>query len=193
LPELVNCCITGAEEVQKIYAIPSTQADRLAKAPPDVLMQIEELELPPTTAIQLNTAPASKPPSWQALEDLSKGQKATAVLLLLLLESEAPLVVDQPEDDLDNRFITEGVVPRIREGKRRRQFLFSTHNANIPVLGDAELILGLTAAGEADEGQARIASEYIGSIDTPSVRKLVEEILEGGEAAFKRRRLKYGF
>ena len=193
LPELVNCCITGAEEVQKIYAIPSTQADRLAKAPPDVLMQIEELELPPTTAIQLNTAPASKPPSWQALEDLSKGQKATAVLLLLLLESEAPLIVDQPEDDLDNRFITEGVVPRMREEKRRRQFLFSTHNANIPVLGDAELILGLTAAGEADEGQARIASEYIGSIDTPSVRKLVEEILEGGEAAFKRRRLKYGF
>lgn len=193
LPELVNCCITGAEEVQKIYAIPSTQAERLAKAPPDVLMQIEELELPPTTAIQLNTAPAGKPPSWQALEDLSKGQKATAVLLLLLLESEAPLIVDQPEDDLDNRFITEGVVPRMREEKRRRQFLFSTHNANIPVLGDAELILGLTAAGEADEGQARIAPEYIGSIDTPSVRKLVEEILEGGEAAFKRRRLKYGF
>ena len=193
LPELVNWCMTGAEEVQKIYAIPSTQAERLAKAPPDVLMQIEELELPPTTAIQLNTAPAGKPPSWQALEDLSKGQKATAVLLLLLLESEAPLIVDQPEDDLDNRFITEGVVPRMREGKRRRQFLFSTHNANIPVLGDAELILGLTAAGEADEGQARIAPEYIGSIDTPSVRKLVEEILEGGEAAFKRRRLKYGF
>ena len=193
LPEFVNCCITGAEEIQKIYVIPATQAERLAKAPPDVLMQIEELELPPTTAIQLNTAPAGKPPSWQALEDLSKGQKATAVLLLLLLESEDPLIVDQPEDDLDNRFITEGVVPRMREGKRRRQFLFSTHNANIPVLGDAELILGLTAAGEADEGQARIAPEYIGSIDTPSVRKLVEEILEGGEAAFKRRRLKYGF
>ena len=193
LPEFVHCCITGAEAVQKIYAIPATQAERLAKAPPDVLMQIEELELPPTTAIQLNTAPAGQPPSWQALEDLSKGQKATAVLLLLLLESEAPLIVDQPEDDLDNRFITEGVVPRMREGKRRRQFLFSTHNANIPVLGDAELILGLTAAGEADEGQARIAPEYIGSIDTPSVRKLVEEILEGGEAAFKRRRLKYGF
>ena len=193
LPEFVNCCITGTEEVQKIYAIPSTQADRLAKAPPDVLMQIEELELPPTTAIQLNTAPAGKPPSWQALEKLSKGQKATAVLLLLLLESDAPLIVDQPEDDLDNRFITEGVVPRMREGKRRRQFLFSTHNANIPVLGDAELILGLIAEGEADEGQARIAPEYIGSIDTPSVRKLVEEILEGGEVAFKRRRLKYGF
>ena len=75
----------------------------LAKAEPEVLMRVEELDLPPTTAIRLNTAPAGEPPAWQALEDLSTGQKATAVLLLLLLESEAPLIVDQPEDDLDNR------------------------------------------------------------------------------------------
>ena len=65
---------------------------------------------------------------------LRNGTKATAVLLLLL-ESDAPLVVDQPEDDLDNRFITEGVVPRMRAEKQRRQFVFSTHNANIPVPG----------------------------------------------------------
>jgi hypothetical protein len=48
------------------------------------------------------------------------------VLLLLLLESDAPLVVDQPEDDLDNRFITEGIVPKMRQEKRRRQFIFAT-------------------------------------------------------------------
>ena len=101
-------------------------------------MRIEELELSPTTVIQLNTATTGDPPDWQALEDLSTGQKATALLLLLLLESDAPLIVDQPEDDLDNRFITDGVVPRMRQEKRRRQFIFSTHNANIPVLGDAE-------------------------------------------------------
>ena len=47
--------------------------------------------------------------------------------------------------------------------KRRRQFIFSTHNANIPVLGDAELILGLTASGEADDGKPRIAPEHVGS------------------------------
>lgn len=69
-------------------------------------------------------------------------EKATAVLLLLLLESDAPLVVDQPEDDLDNRFITERVVPKMGQEKRRRQFS-SPHNANIPVLGDAELIAAL--------------------------------------------------
>jgi hypothetical protein len=60
--------------------------------------------------------------------------------------------VDQPEDDLDNRFITEGVVPIMRQEKRRRQFVLSTHYANIPVLGDAELILGLAASGESKEG-----------------------------------------
>ena len=106
-------------------------------------MLVEELDLPPTTKIELNVAAEGQTPVWQALEELSTGQKATAVLLLLLLESEAPLVVDQPEDDLDNRFITEGIVPKMREEKRRRQFVFSTHNANIPVLGDAELIVGL--------------------------------------------------
>jgi len=68
------------------------------------------LELPPTTEIELNLSSDAANPSWQRLDDLSTGQKATAVLLLLLLESEAPLVVDQPEDDLDNRFI-RGVVP----------------------------------------------------------------------------------
>ncbi len=115
------------------------------------------------------------------------------MLLLLLLESQAPWVVDQPEDDLDNRFITDGVVPKIRDEKRRRQFLFATHNANIPVLGDAELIIGLTASGEADQGKARLPREYMGSIDTHSVRELVEEVLEGGKDAFEMRRLKYGF
>ncbi|HSV75375.1 MAG TPA: hypothetical protein VLH79_16600, partial [Chthonomonadales bacterium] len=193
LPAFVDSCRTGAAAVQKTYAITPAPAERLAKAPAEVLMRVEELDLPPTTAIRLNTAPSGKPPSWQALEALSTGQKATAVLLLLLLESDAPLIVDQPEDDLDNRFIAEGVVPRMREEKQRRQFIFSTHNANIPVLGDAELIVGLSASGEAERGHARMAAEHMGSIDSKPVRELVEEILEGGKEAFEMRRRKYGF
>ena len=157
-------------------------------------MRIEELDLPATTKIELNTASDGDPPTWQTLKALSTGQKATAVLLLLLLlESEAPLVVDQPEDDLDNRFITEGVVPIMRQEKGRRQFVFSTHNANIPVLGDAELILGLAASGEGREGHAKIAHKHMGSIDSKPVCELVEEILEGGKDAFEMRRSKYGF
>jgi len=193
LPQLVDAFRGGPETVQETYGITHAQADRLAKASADVLMRIEELELPSTTAISLNIAPSGDSPVWQALEDLSTGQKATAVLLLLLLESDSPLIVDQPEDDLDNRFITEGIVPRMRGEKRRRQFIFSTHNANIPVLGDAELIIGLSASGEADQGRARIANEHMGSIDSRSVRELVEEILEGGKEAFEMRRRKYGF
>ena len=177
----------------KHYNLPSGAAERIAHADFDLFMRIEELELPATTEIELNTASEDEPPVWQTLQALSTGQKATAVLLLLLLESEAPLVVDQPEDDLDNRFITEGVVPIMRQEKRRRQFVLSTHNANIPVLGDAELILGLSATGEAREGRARIAPEHMGSIDSDPVRELVEEILEGGKAAFEMRRSKYGF
>lgn len=191
--QLVEACRLCAEALTKTYGITPSQAERIAKAEPEVLMRIEELDLQSTAAIRLNTAPASEPPTWQALEDLSTGQKATAVLLLLLLESDAPLIVDQPEDDLDNRFITEGVVPRMREEKQRRQFIFSTHNANIPVLGDAELILGLSASGEANGGRARIEPEHMGSIDSQSVRELVEEILEGGREAFEMRRRKYGF
>jgi len=90
-------------------------------------------------------------------------------------------------------FITEGVVPIMRQEKRRRQFVFSTHNANIPVLGDAELILGLAATGEARQGHAKIAPQHMGSIDSKPVCELVEEILEGGKDAFEMRRSKYGF
>ena len=193
LPELAQRCREGKEVLIKHYKLPSGAAERIAQADPDLFMRIEELELPAITEIGLNTAPDGEPANWQTLQALSTGQKATAVLLLLLLESKAPLVVDQPEDDLDNRFITEGVVPIMRQEKRRRQFIFSTHNANIPVLGDAELILGLAASGEAREGHARIATEHMGSIDSAPVRELVEEILEGGKAAFEMRRSKYGF
>ena len=183
----------GRDALIQHFGLAQGSAERIASANPELFMRIEELEMSPTTKIELNTAADGEPPSWHALGELSTGQKATAVLLLLLLESEAPLVVDQPEDDLDNRFITDGVVPIMRQEKRRRQFVFSTHNANIPVLGDAELIIGLTAWGEAKDGVARIPPEHMASIDARPVREMVEEILEGGKAAFEMRRLKYGF
>lgn len=193
LVDLAHRCREGRDALMRQYSLPQGAAERIAQANPELFMRVEELELSATTKIELNTAADGEPPTWQTLEELSTGQKATAVLLLLLLESEAPLVVDQPEDDLDNRFITDGVVPTMRQEKRQRQFVFSTHNANIPVLGDAELIVGLLASGEAREGHARIGSQHMGSIDARPVRELVEEVLEGGKTAFEMRRLKYGF
>jgi hypothetical protein len=193
LTQLVETIRQGAEALSATYRIPPAQARLLADMPPDAVMEIEELDLPSTTEIALNVAPEGQSPVWRSLEELSTGQKATAVLLLLLLESDAPLVIDQPEDDLDNRFITEGIVPRMRDEKRRRQFVFATHNANIPVLGDAELIVGMRALGGADQGQAEMPVDWMGSIDSNPVRELVEELLEGGKTAFEMRRLKYGF
>lgn len=190
---LVESCRAGKDDLVRKYSMPAAQAERLVQAGESALMQIEEIELLSNVSTELNVAPEGQPIQWQRLEDLSKGQKATAVLLLLLLESDVPLVVDQPEDDLDNRFITEGIVPKMREEKQRRQFVFATHNANIPVLGDAELIIGLHAIGEAGMGQAKMPDEHMGSIDNEPVRVLVEELLEGGKNAFETRRLKYGF
>jgi hypothetical protein len=189
LRALVEDCRAGKDLLTSKYHIPPAQAERICQMGEDSKMQLEELELPATTDIELNVAAEGESEDWKTLEDLSTGQKATAILLLLLLESDAPLIVDQPEDDLDNRFISEGVVPKMREEKQRRQFLFASHNANIPVLGDAELILGLRAR----ESRAEIPPEWVGSIDSPSVQKLVEETLEGGREAFETRRLKYGF
>ncbi len=193
--QLASTAREGGESLAQRYRLAPTQSEKIAAAPADALMEIEELDLAPTTRIELNVADDGEPAQWQPLDDLSTGQKATAVLLLLLHQSSAPLVIDQPEDDLDNRFISEGVVPRMREEKRRRQFIFCTHNANIPVLGDAELILGLRASGEGGgrHGHAEIPDEHAGSIDSEPVRELVETLLEGGREAFEMRRRKYGF
>lgn len=189
-----EACRKGKDELVAKFKLPPSQAERLAKTPIEVLMHIEELDLPCTSIIKFNVASEDQNPVWKTLDELSTGQKATAVLLLLMLETDAPLVVDQPEDDLDNRFITEGIVPKMKEEKCRRQFIFATHNANIPVLGDAELIVSLSAVGEpSGEGHAELPPEHMGSIDKKSVRDLVEEILEGGKEAFEMRRRKYGF
>ena len=193
LLDLAQRCREGKDSLVSIYGLPPAGSERLAQASPDVFMKLEELELPATTKIELNTSSEGEPATWQTIEALSTGQKATAVLLLLLLESEAPLVVDQPEDDLDNRFITEGVVPTMKDEKRKRQFVFSTHNANIPVLGDAELIIGLSTGIQHEAVQGRIDKRHMGSIDMQPVREMVEEILEGGKPAFEMRRQKYGF
>ena len=125
----------------------------------------------------------------RGMDQLSKGQRATALLLLLLGASDAPLIIDHPEDDLDNNFVYQGVVRRLRELKGKRQIVASTHNANVPVLGDAELIVVL----ESDGRHGRPAEGGIGSLDERSVRSLAENILEGGPAAFNARQHLYGF
>jgi DNA repair ATPase RecN len=189
LSAFAQACRDGKDALVQGYSLTPSAAEKIIQSGESLFMRIEELELPSTTRIELNVSPSGVDPEWKALDELSTGQKATAVLLLLLLDSEAPLVVDQPEDDLDNRFIADGVVRIMRDKKRQRQFIFSTHNANIPVLGDAELIVGL----QVRDGKGEIPLEHMGAIDNKSVRHLVGEVLEGGQAAFELRRLKYGY
>jgi len=124
---------------------------------------------------------------YHPLEKLSDGQRATAMLLLLLVQEDRGLIVDQPEDDLDNRFIYEDIVRILRAQKGKRQILVATHNPNIPVLGHAELIVAL----EATESKASIAA--LGALDRLEIQKFVKDVMEGGEDAFRRRAEKYGW
>nr|QNO45985.1 hypothetical protein IBBCPAGD_00001 [Methanosarcinales archaeon ANME-2c ERB4] len=124
---------------------------------------------------------------YKKIDGLSAGQKATALLLLLFAREENPLIIDQPEEDLDNRFIYEDVVKTLRDMKGKRQLIIATHNANIPVLGDSELIIVL----ESEAGRCKIIDR--GSIDKESIRQGVKNIMEGGEEAFMRRAGKYGY
>src|SRR3984957_6686187 len=104
----------------------------------------------------------------------------------ILAESNVPLIIDQPEDDLDNAFISSSIVATLRTIKERRQVIVVTHNANIAVLGDSELILPMKRSGERGAVTGR------GSMDRCENKKAVQEILEGGELAFRRRREIYG-
>jgi hypothetical protein len=192
LADLGTTVTEGAAALVKKYGFSQSAAEHVANGGINLALEIEECEVPAEAVLELNVG-TEQSPTWKELEQLSTGQKATAVLLLLLLESDAPLIVDQPEDDLDNRFIADCVVPTMREEKGKRQFIFSTHNANIPVLGDAEQIVGLTPSVESGVERTTIPPELCGSIDTPTVKDLVKDLLEGGQEAFEFRREKYGF
>ena len=151
------------------------------------ILKLESIEIENIIDIQLNVG-SDKDTKFRSLNNLSKGQQCTAILNLLTLSNNDPLLVDQPEDNLDNSFITNNLVENIRKLKINRQFIFATHNANIPVFGDAELIVTM----ENKNGQGSINNENLGSIDNTLVRNSVIQILEGGDAAFKMRKNKYG-
>jgi type III restriction enzyme len=120
----------------------------------------------------------------------SAGQRATALLKILLNQSGSPLLIDQPEEDLDSQVIQE-VVTRLWEAKTRRQIIFASHNANLVVNGDAELVLccDYRAVGDQSGGQVKLQ----GAIDVSDVREEITRVMEGGEKAFRLRKEKYGF
>jgi len=164
----------------------SPMRHNIANLRSEKIFDLETMAIPDLPIIELQVVAGEL--GYKHLDTLSVGQKCTALLSLILLESPAPLLIDQPEDDLDNHFIFDQIVTTLRNAKERRQFIIATHNANIPVSGDAELIVVLNA----DERHGWIEENGIGSIDTQSIKQSVEHILEGGENAFKIRKEKYG-
>ncbi len=120
----------------------------------------------------------------------SAGQQATALLKTLLNQPGPPLLIDQPEEDLDNPVMQE-IVEQIWIAKQKRQIIFVSHNANLVVNGDAELVAWCDYRKAGDQSGGKIAGE--GAIDVPDVREAIKRIMEGGEAAFNLRREKYGF
>lgn len=125
--------------------------------------------------------------SFKTIETGSVGEKSTAILSLLLSAGDQPIIIDQPEDDLDNQYVYNVVVDLLRRRKFSRQVIIATHNANIPVNGDAELIVAL---GVKDRLGIVPGS---GSIDRPDIKELVSVIMEGSAEAFRLRRERYGY
>jgi hypothetical protein len=154
--------------------------------PLQVLHSLEVMWKEPCPVIKVVTR--GTPSRQIPVNQLSDGQKHTILLTVALLaESNLPLVIDQPEDDLDNAFIFSSVVATLRSIKERRQLLVVTHNANIAVLGDSELILPMCRNGDHGETFNR------GAIDRAETRQAVQDILEGGTLAFKKRQEIYGY
>jgi len=118
----------------------------------------------------------------KALKNHSIGQRASALILFVLSQNDNDVViVDQPEDDLDNQTIYNDVIKLVREIKPQVQFIFATHNANFPVLGDAEQIHACSYSDDHVMLQS-------GSIDCPDIQQEIVDIMEGGEIAFNKRK-----
>lgn len=123
----------------------------------------------------------------KSISQLSLGQQQSVLLgILMLSKSKKPLIIDQPEDNLDSEFIFKTIVMNLRKIKEARQVIIVTHNPNIAVLGDAELIVPLKSTSV----KSHVISS--GSIDRKDTREVCCEILEGGKSAFKQRQTIYG-
>lgn len=155
--------------------------------------------LSPDTWLELSLMPIADQPhlryrakegEYIDFEAASAGQQASALLTVLLSQTGMPLIIDQPEDDLDSETV-ERIVQKIWTAKPRRQLIFASHNANLVVNGDADLVVVCAYVEGAEQSAGRIACK--GAIDVAHVRRQITSVMEGGERAFRLRKEKYGF
>ena len=192
LAELVN--EKKEDELRAIPGITPGTVTKLLRMPLANLMRLERVRCDDIAQIYLTQDGKKKP-----LDGLSDGEKCTAVLAVVLLDQSRPLVIDQPEDELDHAFIVSNVVETLGRVKFRhnptrpndspvlgRQFIISTHNQNIPVLGDAELVHKMRKIS----GEEKCEAETSRGLEHPDIIIHILS-LEGGHEAFDRRRQKY--
>jgi len=181
---------TGTKEVQKRFGLKPEAADRLIHwltAEQSRLLDLEKLI--PQDALRLKMKIDGQ---YRTLEHLSAGQGAIEVLLLLLGLKSQILVIDQPDDYLDDRFVHEEILQILREQKGlkdqspQHQLILATNDATIPVMGDAELVIPLEVRGDRAHIIGRAA------IDDRSMQELIKTLMQGGKEAFQKRAKKYG-
>jgi hypothetical protein len=187
---LAEAVWAGSKEVQTRFGLHPEMADRLINWLTLEKSRLFELEtFIPQDALQLKLRIDGQ---YRSLEHLSVSQGATAVLLLLFGLKSRILVIDQPDDYLDDRFLHEEILQILREQKglkdqsSQRQIILATNDASIPVLGDAELVIPL----EGRDDHVYVIGQA--SIDDRSVRELIKTTMQGGEEAFQQRAEKYG-
>ena len=182
--EFVSIVRSGSIQGLTAIGITENNANRIVNTlTADALNKIERADVPQSPSIRIKREGAAE---FTDLSLLSVGEKCSAILSIALVSKGKPLVIDQPEDDLDHAFIINAIVEGMRTAKSDRQIIAATHNPNIPVLGDAEMVFRV--ARLAGDDVCRIQNS--GGLELPSVTEEVQS-LEGGAEAFERRRLRY--
>lgn len=124
------------------------------------------------------------------VDELSPGERGDLLLIFYLLidQSDIPIVLDQPEENLDNQTIVGTLVPCMRDAKRRRQVIMVTHNPNLAVVCDADQVI----VSEIDRSAGNLVTYRAGSIEDPDTNQRVVDVLEGTRPAFDKREARYG-
>ena len=180
IPETPILKTCGFTDEQKLKIYPKISKDNW------INLSTNELDFYPTFFYTTNSSFGDDIP----FADASAGQQATALLTVLLNQPGIPLLIDQPEDDIDNKAI-ESIINNIWDAKKKRQLIFTSHNANMVVNGDAELVICCDYKDSSSQTRGIIKSE--GAIDKKIIREDITAVMEGGEKAFKLRKEKYGF
>lgn len=197
----IDSIISNLPVIDFVEAVLDRNAGKIAKAANigtnkaesiiNILRQPEIL--PGTLALQHESFPddeieilyKKQDGSYHPLPELSMGQKADALLMIALGDSQMPVIIDQPEDALDLSSIWDDICQRLRTSKHARQFLFTTHNSSVAVASDSDQFIVM----DADATRGWVAE--IGSIDQAGIKKKVVDHLEGGAKSYHLKRKKY--